>query len=397
MPLPAALDAIDRALARGDLAAAARCAEAAIEGGAQMSQLFGLAALGRQQAGDHHGAAVLHEQAVALAPGDPVVLAMAADAFRYVGQLDTALALFDRALARDPHSLAAWFGKAQAHEANGAIGPAAASYTRVTELDPGSAPALAGLAAMQAQAGDRTAARSLARRAEAIDPHDPTTAIVLSRCDCADGAFGDAAARLRGLAARPDLDPRDRVLVLGLLGDALDGLEATRDAFEAYSAANARFAEQYGIGPDTAHRRIVETVDAAVARHATARFTGAAPAVDGEAARHVFLIGYPRSGTTLIEQVLATAPGVETLEEAPTLREAEAAFLSEDGIAALTRLDGSEVARFRRAYWANVAARRALRRRTDLHRHGPVQGRRSAHHCAVVPGGEDRPDAPRSA
>ena len=34
---------------------------------------------------------------------------------------------------------------------------------------------------------------------------------------------------------------------------------------------------------------------------------------------HVFLVGYPRSGTTLVENVLASLPGVAALEERPTL------------------------------------------------------------------------------
>lgn len=33
----------------------------------------------------------------------------------------------------------------------------------------------------------------------------------------------------------------------------------------------------------------------------------------------MFLLGFPRSGTTLLEQVLAAHPRVATLEEAPTL------------------------------------------------------------------------------
>ena len=347
--------AVDQALACGDLDRAAALAQQAIDGGARHAMLFGLAGLGRQNAGDFAAAAGLLNQAVALAPDDPGILAMAGEALRHAGRPDEAVAMFDRALRRDPRSLAAWYGRGQACESAGAIGPAADSYRRITELDPHSAPGFAGLASMQMQLGDRSAARQLARHAEGLDPRDLTTAIVLSRCDCAEGAFAAAAARLRGLAARSDLGANDRVLVLGLLGDALDGLEATRDAYDAYSAANARFAEQHA-APATSHRAIVEAVDAAVARHAPARFAGPAPAVAGEAAGHVFLIGYPRSGTTLIEQVLATDPEVATFEEAPTLREAEQAFLSQQGIARLTSLGGDEAAGFRRAYWANVAA-----------------------------------------
>jgi hypothetical protein len=41
---------------------------------------------------------------------------------------------------------------------------------------------------------------------------------------------------------------------------------------------------------------------------------------------HVFLLGFPRSGTTLLEQVLASHPDVVALEERETLADAQRAF-----------------------------------------------------------------------
>ena len=41
--------------------------------------------------------------------------------------------------------------------------------------------------------------------------------------------------------------------------------------------------------------------------------------VDGGAAGHVFVVGFPRSGTTLLEQALAGHPDIVALEERPTL------------------------------------------------------------------------------
>ena len=37
--------------------------------------------------------------------------------------------------------------------------------------------------------------------------------------------------------------------------------------------------------------------------------------IEGGPKTHVFLLGFPRSGTTLLEQVLASHPEVEALEE----------------------------------------------------------------------------------
>lgn len=72
----------------------------------------------------------------------------------------------------------------------------------------------------------------------------------------------------------------------------------------------------------------------------------------------MFLLGYPRSGTTLVENILASASHVEALEEAPTLAEADRAFLStRDGLGLLARLGEKELDTYRLAYWRGIAAR----------------------------------------
>ena len=80
---------------------------------------------------------------------------------------------------------------------------------------------------------------------------------------------------------------------------------------------------------------------------------GADPAVRG----HAFLLGFPRSGTTLLEQALAGHPNVVALEEAPTLAEAYDAFLADAaGLARLARLTPAEADHWRAVYWREVAA-----------------------------------------
>lgn len=102
-------------------------------------------------------------------------------------------------------------------------------------------------------------------------------------------------------------------------------------------------------------RDSVEALIPAVARldrERTARWRGA----PGPASRHIFLLGFPRSGTTLIEQILGTIAGVVTLEEESTLALAAARLFSPQGIARLDELGESELAELRADYWQRVAA-----------------------------------------
>lgn len=71
---------------------------------------------------------------------------------------------------------------------------------------------------------------------------------------------------------------------------------------------------------------------------------------------HIFLIGFPRSGTTLLEQVLAGHPRVATLEERPTLAPAIDAFLDPPtGLDALAAMDEATAEHWRADYWRRVS------------------------------------------
>jgi hypothetical protein len=77
--------------------------------------------------------------------------------------------------------------------------------------------------------------------------------------------------------------------------------------------------------------------------------------VDGAAARHVFLLGYPRSGTTLVENILASASEVVALEERETLCDTEDVLVANDGtMPDFDAVDPHLLAGLRRKYWERV-------------------------------------------
>ena len=77
----------------------------------------------------------------------------------------------------------------------------------------------------------------------------------------------------------------------------------------------------------------------------------------GPAAGHVFVVGFPRSGTSLLEQALAGHPDIVTLEEKPTLTPAIDAYLDPPvNIDALTEMDAAAADHWRAAYWDRVQA-----------------------------------------
>ena len=79
--------------------------------------------------------------------------------------------------------------------------------------------------------------------------------------------------------------------------------------------------------------------------------------VTGPDGRPVFILGFPRSGTTLLGQILASRPGVAVLEERPLLAKAVADLYDKpDGAAHLAALSAAEAEFYRQDFWQRARA-----------------------------------------
>jgi tetratricopeptide (TPR) repeat protein len=338
---------INVALQQQDFGAACALSELALAEGEESLLLYRLAALGRHEAGVLRGAVDALANAVRLSPNDPELLTAAADAMREIGRLDEAVALFDEAIARDPHQPASWYGRALALEAAGATRLAHDSFAQVTQLAPATAPGFAGMASTSLQLGNLADARRFAQQAYALAPQDATACLAMAKCALADDD-GDAAIRLLNQVSQPGLE------TLTLLGDALGKVGRHDDAFRVYQAGNEQFVQIYAqaLSNGSARER-VEAIAQAMPQLSPQSWPLSQTTPEGEAAGHIFLIGFPRSGTTLVEQILASLPDVVTLEEQATLASAEC-YLSADGIALLDTLTEAQVQALRADYWDRV-------------------------------------------
>jgi Tfp pilus assembly protein PilF len=353
--------AIERALAAGDIARAAALAEAGLAHGPAEPLLLNLAAWAREEAGDYPAAHCLLQQALAMAPGDPLILGGIGALLRKEGRAEEALPILDRAIAIEPRHAAAWLERGYVLDAMQSADAARASYAQALRIDPQLAPALARLADGAARDGDADTARAFAARALAIAPAEPTAVCALAMLDIEARDGPAAEARLTALLAT-DCRGDDRTRALTLLGDALDRQDRIDAAFAAYEAAQRNFRAHHAAtltpAPDSpSHRRFIERIAEQVAAAPAMPSPPAGAAVAGAAATHVFLLGYPRSGTTLVENVLASAPGVLALEERDTLADTEEVLLANDGtMPALDAVDPATLVRLREGYWRRVHA-----------------------------------------
>lgn len=352
---------IDAALGRGDVASAAALAESALAGGQDDPMLLNLAAWRREEARDYDGARALLDRALAKVPDDPTIIAAIGTVLRKQGRYAEALKMLDRATALAPDYMVPWLERGYAFDAAASLHRASESFARAIALDPHSAAALSGYASVAARLGDFAVARAHAERALALDAVDSTALGVIAAADLDAGDSAAAITRLESLLARGDLGEEERIVMLTLLGDALDKQDARTEAFAAWGAAKAGFAtlhaRHFAVRAET-DLQVVERLIAEL--EATSASDWAAPgirAVPNEAAQHGFVLGFPRSGNTLAENVLASAPGVATLEEAPTTFDSDEAFLTRaGGLARLASLEAEGTHAFRAAYWSRVSA-----------------------------------------
>jgi tetratricopeptide (TPR) repeat protein len=235
------------------------------------------------------------------------------------------------------------------------------AYKRVAELDPNNDEALASIAWLDAESGDSESAREHAERALALSPGNVLARMALVSAEIAGRDLNGAATRLSELISGPRLAPVNQSIVLGLLGDFKDAEDDPGEAFAAYTASNnvlkaLNVGRYEGRGQETAMTRVkslaswFETADPEPWSHAPpARPRAADPKA------HIFLVGFPRSGTTLLENVLAAHPEVASLEEKDSLAAADSTYLSSsEGLERLAQIGSGEAMHQREVYWSAV-------------------------------------------
>ena len=342
-----------------ELARAALAAEAALAAGTGDAYDCMVAALGRADRGDRAGAQALFDRALTLEPGNPAVLTGLANWYRKDGRLSEAVRTCAAAIAAAPHYADAWIERGAAYAAGGSSAIARDSYARAAVLAPGNPIAHAGFAALAARDGALDEAREAALRALQLDPASLVAAGTLATVALEQGDAQAARRVLEPALARTTGGP-DRPQALTLLASAHERLGDPAAAFALYARANAEFAalHERAVPGQLPGRRFVEAVEAGLRAVDPALWR--VPVASAAAPNHVFLTGYPRSGNTLVENVLASLPGVAALEERPTLGTADRRFLSGDeraiaaGLAAFAELPEPGLAGLRAAYWDKV-------------------------------------------
>ena len=229
-------------------------------------------------------------------------------AFRQ-GGIVQAVAAYERTLALQPSHADAWLNLGAAYRRLDRIEDAAACARRVLDLRPEDSRALNNLAnALNAQ-GRLDEAASCYRRALELRPDDAEALYnLVNQQRLNDGSpetEADLALLSRQAAALDRFPAEGQSAILFAIGKMFDARGEADAAFKSLVRANAlhRSALKFDIGAS-------ERLAAAIARRFDAalfeRLAGAGSPSD----QPVFIVGMPRSGTTLVEQIVSSHPMV---------------------------------------------------------------------------------------
>ena len=350
----ATLSAVEAALWASDLSKAMRLSDDAVAAGMSHPTVLGLAGLKRLYAGDNQGALPLLLKAREQTPKHVDLLYALGTCLSRLGRPREALENFDAAILVAPEDRL-YFGRALALEDLSELDLARAAFEKTVALNPAHSEARARLALLAVQRGDAKAARDLATQALAIDPKDAAARIALAHAALEQKDLVTAEAQVSALVLDQGLGPVNRAYAMSLAGDILDAQDRTAEAFSAYAASKAIQRGLYApnmAGLESMPARELRLADY-FARADAAQWRETSQQVQ---TTHVFLVGFPRSGTTLLEQVLAAHPDIVAMEERACLVDSAVEFFgSNSGLDRLAALSGAELEPWRQAYWKRVA------------------------------------------
>ena len=214
-------------------------------------------------------------------------------------------AAFRAAAAAAPGTLTSRIAEARALEVSGAFDEALAAMRALLEAHPEAAEVHVRLAKLLAEAGHSADAALHYERATELSPETTLGWFGLATNRKFTVDDGPLVARMSATLARNNLTLRDRRRLHFALGKAHDDMANYEAAMQNFEAGNRLRALSGGLRRDVLERRIGQVIAATPPgyreRHADLGVQDATP---------ILIVGMPRSGSTLTEQILSSHPDI---------------------------------------------------------------------------------------
>lgn len=299
------------------------------------------------------------QQALSNHPDDSEMLNALGIALSELGDADKALQSYRKAARLDPGNSDIYNNMAitldQLRDGSAAISACRESV----RADPANVAAWANMAALLEQANRLDEAEAAAKEGLARDPQHANLIVTAALCTARRGNTESAIASLEQLLKR-EISTRLRRTAEFELGRLYDRLNDTETAFHHFQRANQLTLQVMPESAGAAGRfrseleRLSECFTAARIKHWFPQSRNLS--IEG-ISRIAFIVGFPRSGTTLLDTFLGSHPEVTVLEEEPYLEQVlnQLRKLQPPYPEALERQSPAAWDALRAAYWRAVA------------------------------------------
>jgi tetratricopeptide (TPR) repeat protein len=264
--------------------------------------------------GNDGEALIFLERSIALRDGSGTTYCRLGNVLLRLGRNDDALARFDDGLLRAPEHAELHDGRGVALDRLERTDEAIAAFRRALELDPALPNAAANLGKALVAVGEIAEAQRWLERAIELEPRNGSFYLPLVTGGAKAVAPAHVEAMLR-LAEEIDTLPRAQQIELHFaLGNVHERAGRVDESFHHYRAGNALKRAELNYD-EPAALAYVRSVEAAFSSPMMEALRGCGDPSE----RPIFIVGMPRSGSTLVEQLLAAHPEVASAGEIGTL------------------------------------------------------------------------------
>jgi len=262
----------------------------------------------------HDEALVNYEKAIALKPDYANAHFNRGIVLKKVTRREDALASYDRAIGLQP-------GHAEAHNNRGVVlqelkryDEALVSFQRTIELKPDHAEAHNNCGIVLASKGDMAGAEKMFAMASQLKPSFPDPLFNLANIRSHQGLDVPEVSAIRSLLEKPGLTPAEQEHLRFSLGKIYDDCGLYDEAFAQFQTANAIRNQQVAYDANRVEKMTEATISVFNQEFLSHPFEFAS-----KSRSPLFIIGMPRSGTTLLASILSNHPKIASAGELATL------------------------------------------------------------------------------
>jgi len=283
---------------------------------------------------------------------------------RAVGRFEEALAPLQAALGENDLEVLARYELATCLARLRRRSEAIDHYQVILSLQPGNAKVAANLASLLERENRLDEAEGWAGTALLLDPANETAQMTRATLDRRSGKYPQAAQRLQSLITTID-NPINRSIAWNQLGQCFEGQDSWDEAFNAFSESNRILKMHHpGSRPDPRAPHGLQTLARIQAWLKGSPMAGWEEPAMADTGGIAFLVGFPRSGTTLLDRMLSAHPDIEVLEEKSLFSVLHQDWSEPGTLEALASVNDTQIADAQETYRREVSGHRRQPQRT---------------------------------